>query len=446
MTESGSTDKRAADKAGPKAKNKNQTNTEGNDSAKNQPGVTTQSETKKSAKASDNGGKPTGKQPKKPAAGKTKKGRGAVVLALFAILIALASVLGVGALWYWGQMQFASLDKRTDTVERGLESNVQDVVLPRLQKLNQAQQKLQQANQAQAQEIKQLSQALDQSRVQLSGLTDKLEGGRYRWKLMEIEDLLLTANTRLQLYKDAGGAQQALNLAGRSIRALNDPRLFKIREKIVDEVAALDALPKPDIQGMALSLGSLIHQVPQLPLADKTANEYNNGGAGQTLHLPEAPWRHFLSSVKQALSGMLTIRHDGANYKPLMPPEQTFFLYQNLRLKLQAGRLALLQKNSMSFSESLGEAQKWLNGYFNTDDAAVAAAIQHLGQMRKIELDWDAPDISGSLQALRAYVSAQSAANGQVPAKSQHEDQAKDKAEEQAKDNETAADAAAGSQ
>lgn len=431
MTESGPKQTRAADKADAQEKNQNP------------PADPLDSPNSNAAQDSGDGAQP----PEEPPKDKRKRGRGAVVLALFALLIALASLLGAGALWYWGQMQVASLDQRTDTVERGLESNVQDVVLPRLQKLAQTQQQLQQTSQAQARKLQQMHDDLTQSRVQLGEMTDKIEGGSRRWKLMEVEDLLLAASQRLQLYKDAGGAQQALNLASQSLRTLNDPRLFKIRENVVNEVAALDALPKPDIEGMALSLGSLINEVPQLPLADKVAEDYSNADAEQTLRLPEAPWQHFLSSVRKALSGMLTIRRDGGSYKPLMPPQQTFFLYQNLQLKLQAGRLALLQKKTGSYSETLGEAQKWLQTYFDTNDSAVAAAIQQLGQMQKIELDWDAPDISGSLTALRAYLKTQSstrkpAAKDSPPKAGQSKDeQSKDSGPE---DDNTAADAAAG--
>lgn len=425
MTESGPTETRAADEADTQAKDQHPS-AEPNDSA-------TQNK-------SGNNGDGT-QSPEDPPKSQPKRGRGAFVLAFFALLIALASLLGAGALWYWGQMQVASLGQRTDTVERGLESGVQDVVLPRLKKLDDAQQKLQQSSQAQAQKLAQLNQELTQSRVQLGEMTDKIEGGLRRWKLMEVQDLLLVASTRLQLYKDASGAQQALHLAGQGLRALNDPRLFKIREKVVNEVAALDALPKPDIEGMALSLGSLINEIPKLPLADKVVGDYGKTKAGTDsetkLRSPEAPWRHFLSSVRDALSGMLTIRRDGGSYRPLMPPQQTFFLYQNLQLKLQAARLALLQNKTTTYSEALAEAGQWLQTYFNTSNAAVAAAIQQLGQMQKIELAWETPDISGSLTALRAYLRTQSTTK--QPAA--NDNPAKDA---QSQETNSAADAAAG--
>lgn len=352
---------------------------------------------------------------------KSGSGRGALLIALLALLIALASAAGVAAMWYRGQMQLASVSERVDTVERGLESSVQDLVLPRVQQLANAQDKLQRGQDAQREKLAKLQSELTQSRVQVGELVDKVEGGRRRWQLLEIQDLLLAANERLLLYKDASGAQQALSIAGARLGDLNDPRLFKVREQVVNEIAALNALPKPDIEGMALTLTSLIELTTKLPLAADVPHEYNNDGDYNNDYrlseppLAQAPWEHFLTSMRQALNSMVTIRRENAAYKPLMPPEQEFFLIQNLQLKLQSARLALLEKKSQTFSESLAEARDWLRTFFDKSDPAVAGAIETLGRLENIELAWDAPDISDSLEALKAYLQGQSAAdqNGQ---------------------------------
>ncbi len=389
MTESEQTDKHHAEK-------------------KNNPEKTPQSgQGDKSVKSGD---KAAPKKPATPAPAKKPAksgGRGAVLLALFALLVALAAAAGVGAMWYWGQIQIASIGERVDTVERGLESSVQDVVLPKLQKLAAAQDELKKTNSQQKSTLGSLAQSLTRTRVQVGELTEKVEGGRRRWRLLEIEDLLLAANERLLLYKDAGGAQQALDLASRRLGQLNDPRLFKIREQVIDEIAALNALPKPDIEGMALALTSLIEQLPDLPLARHVSSDYNSTEKEDDLSLGQEPWHHFVDSMRAALASMVTIRREKTDYEPLMPVDQKFFLMQNLQLKLQSARLSLLQRESQSYSAALAEARDWLNKYLDVNDPAVAGAIQSIGQMQKIELDWEVPDITASLEAMRSYLRAQ---------------------------------------
>jgi len=419
MSESGQTDKHDADQP---SKDKTPVKGDsGKDQAKKQPQ----------------------KQAEKPA--KKRTGRGAVVFALFALLVALGSALGVAAMWYLGEKQVVSMSDRVATVERGLESNVQDVVLPKLQGLTRTQSELQRSVAKQREALKQLGVDLIQSRVQLGELSEKIEGGRRRWRLLEIEDLLLAANERLLLYKDPGSAQQALKLASRRLGELNDPRLFGIRERVINEIAALNALPKPDIQGMVLSLSSLIEQVPKMPLAKRVASDFQAPDSQDELRLPEEPWRHFLDSMKTALSTMVTIRREKSDYKPLMPPEEKFFLTQNLQLKLQAARLSLLQRESLSYNAALAEAQEWLQTYFDTNDPLVAGAIQSIGQIQKIQFDWEPPTISNSLEALRKYLQAQSNPGTEAKADKQADKRAPAKTPA-AKTGTDAADAATGSE
>lgn len=339
---------------------------------------------------------------------KRRSGRGAAVFAALALLIALAAGLGAAMLWYWGEQRVAGLSDRLDTVERSLESNVQDVLLPRLKALKSQQQQLAAQAEQRGKKLDTLRAALDRSRVQISELTEKVEGGHRRWKLQEIESLLLAANERLLLYQSPEDAVQALQLASQRLGALNDPRLFKVRERVADEIAALQALPNPDIEGLSLSLSSLIQQVPKLPLASRVPQDYPGaGGTEGQPDLPQRPWRHFLDSLRQALEGMLTIRRTDAEHRPLLPPRQEFFLQQNLLLKLQSARLALLQRQTETYSDDLASAQQWLRRFFDTDDAAVAGAIDQLGQMRKVQLSWQAPDITGSLTALHRFMREQ---------------------------------------
>lgn len=333
--------------------------------------------------------------------------RAAGVLAAAALLLALVAAAATGWLWYQGERRLAAQGERLDTVERGLESNVQELLLPRLGTLETRVSELAENQAAQAGALAVLETRFDDTRVQISKLSELVEGGRRHWRLLEIESLLLAANERLQLYRDPRGAKQALALAGRRLGALDDPRLFGVREQVVDEIAALEALPDADIEGLALGLTELIERVPELPLASDVPADYSGnypGGADpgeETARFRERPWRHFLDSMSEALRGMVTIRRTDDVYQPLMPPEREFFLYQNLLLKLESARLALLQRRTPTYRNALDMAREWLQTYFDPEDARVAGVLETLNGMRKVELAWQAPDIGGSLAALR---------------------------------------------
>ncbi|MDT0634634.1 uroporphyrinogen-III C-methyltransferase [Spectribacter hydrogenooxidans] len=343
-----------------------------------------------------------------PATGKPRRGgRAAAVLAVLALLLALAAAGGVAGLAWLGQQRADELDDRMATVEQSLETTVQDDLMPRLRQLESSLEDTTGSVSSQSDDIAELQQGLDDTRVQMGELIERIEGGTRRWKLLEIESLLAAANERLLLHRDAAGARRALELASRHIGNLGDPRLFDIREQVVDEIAALNALPDPDIEGMALTLSSLVEQVPDLVLKSEVPQNYEAEGPGPDALIDAPGWQHFVDSLGTALEGMFTIRRSDEPHQPLMPPDEAYFLHQNLTLKLQSARLALLQRQGEVYRQNLDSARKWLQTYFDTDAAGVAGALEQLNGISKAGIDWQAPDISASLVAMRAFLREQ---------------------------------------
>jgi len=365
-------------------------------------------------------------------------GRGTLI-AVVALIVAIVALIGAGWLWYRGEQKLAALDSRVQTVEQGIQSSVQEVVMPRLSKFDQRLQSLssdlesvQQNSQQQGDRLGGMQKSLQDAQSQTAQLADRLEGNAQRWDVNQIEALLRAANQRLQLFEDPAGARQALQFASDAIGRKGDPRLFEIRSEIVNEIAALRALPQPDIEGLALDLAAMVEQVPDLPLASTVPGAYSQsgdasggepGGDGQANQQADSAaeqstdsdgttldnvksklaqgWGQFQSSVGEALSGMMTIRRSDGTQSALLPPDQVFFLSQNLQLELRAARLALLEGDTDSYRESLGAARQWLDDYYDTGASQVSSMRERLDQISNVKLDWDAPDISQSLSMLR---------------------------------------------
>lgn len=359
-------------------------------------------------------------------------GKAAAVVAVIALLIAIVALAGSGWLWYRGQDRLNAFDQRIETLRGTLGSSIQEKVMPRLAELQsrvdqvagsnrQLSDKLsgQQAElQALQAKLQELQTELRNTQLQIAGMAQRLQGSARRAHLNQIEHLLVVANRRLQLYSAPQQAISALRLAGNAIARLNDPRLMKVRKRIIDAIAALNALPSPDIEGIVLTLTSFIEQVAGLPLAADVPTNYQEavadqagGGAaagGKThggISWTER-WQNFVGSVSTALQSMVTIRHTGGSQPALLPPQQVYFLTQNLKLELRAARLALLERNTTLYRTSLATAIDWLKEYYETDDPAVSAMIDRLQQMQNIKLDWQPPDISAPLAALRDYMRA----------------------------------------
>jgi len=238
--------------------------------------------------------------------------------------------------------------------------------------------------------------AIEDSVASLAGVS---KGARQTFLLAEAEYYLQIANAQLQLANNPHLASLALGMADERITQLSDPGLTDVRRAISDELAALEVMTKPDIEGATLTLASLARVVESLPLAsneteDDTAVEDNTDQSGV-----DRAW----DSVKDAVSGLVKVTPPDQVNLALVSPDAEHFLRNNLALQLQSARLALLRGEQAIFVQTLDDTSALLNSYFDTGSAQVTSAQLTISEIRGSVFVIDAPDISESLRLLRKY-------------------------------------------
>ena len=87
----------------------------------------------------------------------------------------------------------------------------------------------------------------------------------------------------------------------------------------------------------------------------------------------------------------------------MMSPTQSYFLRENLKLRLLNARLALLSRNEEAFRTDLIAAQEALVRYFDTKARATQTAQVLLRQVQANNLAIDMPSLVDSLNAVRNY-------------------------------------------
>lgn len=234
----------------------------------------------------------------------------------------------------------------------------------------------------------------------ISSLQGVSTGARNRWLLAEAEYYMQIANAQLQLAGNPHLAALALGMADERIVQLADPALTGVRSALADELAALEGLEKPDIEGITLTLASLARVVESLPLrprlADDTDEEVN---MDEELSGLDRAWAAF----GDAASGLVRVTTPEEMAAPLMTPDAEYFLRTNLALQIQVARLAMLRGEQAVFDESLDDADDWLDRYFDTESAQVRGARATIAEIRDGLFAVTPPDISQSLRLLREY-------------------------------------------
>jgi len=235
----------------------------------------------------------------------------------------------------------------------------------------------------------------------VAGLQGVSIEARNTYLVAEAEYYMQIANAQLQLAGNPHLASLALGQADDRLLQLADPALTSVRRALSNEIAALDAMEKPDLAGATLTLGSLSRVVDTLPLRtvdgtggadDSLANDTDGSGISRA-------W----NSVRDAFSGLVKVTPPADERAPLLMPEAEPLIRSNVSLMLQAARLALLRGEQAIFEQSLDDADAWLSSYFDADSTQVESARETIAEIRSDYATTTPPDISESLRLLRQY-------------------------------------------
>lgn len=216
----------------------------------------------------------------------------------------------------------------------------------------------------------------------------------------DIEQTLLLAQQQLQLAGNVRAALIGLEAAETRLAHLNKPQFSGLRATIARDMERLKLLPAADAEGLNARLEALIQNVDQLKPESETeppvhpAAPARSGPADTLARFSREAWEEFKSLVR--------IRRLDHPELPLLSPSQTYFLRQNLKLRLLTARLALLQRDETSFRADLKAAREWTARYFNRQDAGSRAFIISLEELLRAPVALQDAQIAASLKAVRA--------------------------------------------
>ena len=234
----------------------------------------------------------------------------------------------------------------------------------------------------------------------LETLYEQLSRSSDEWALADVEQLLSIATQQLQLTGNIQAAIIALESADQRLERIDRPQAVPLRRAIAADIDKLRSLPHVDTIGISSRIENMIASVETLPLAMEarpTAKEAPAETADAELPL----WRRISSEAWSELRQLVRVQHVERSDVPLLAPEQSFFLRENLKLRLLAARHALLARDEKSYKADLKAAEDWLNRYYDFENKSVAAAAASLRQLAAREIEFEVPDISQTLTQAR---------------------------------------------
>ncbi len=373
----------------------------------------------------DESGEPASAVSEPAAAESEKKARGGNALPLVLAIIALITVGAASfyAYQHWLQLKsdLASLDARLREAQsqqqqlgqildgaseavRAQETALgeQRELLTRQQAaMDEARANFQRQEQQLAEENVNLQEREAELRAAVADVHRRVGRSGTQWMIAEAEYLLRIANDRLILARDTNSARVALGLADQRLRDTKDPGWAGVREQIARDIARLSAFEAPDSAGISARLAALIEQIPQLKIARATIGPERTLPQ-RTAHEPgERSWETLLEDVWSGFKDSVRIRERDTPVQAMLAPEHQFFLYENLKLHLEAARLGLARGDQALFRDNLTIAANWLGMYFDPESGSAMAIGDAIGEMLEVDIRPPMPDVSQSLRALQ---------------------------------------------
>ena len=250
-------------------------------------------------------------------------------------------------------------------------------------------------------------------RSQLEELMQSLSRSRDENLVVDIESGIRLAQQQTQLTGSLEPLVAALKSANQRIERAAQPRLAPVQRAIDRDLDRIARATVTDTAGLLARLDDLVRQVDDLPVLNAVAQ----AASARRLSTGPAPasstpapteglawWQATLQRswevVRDEARGLVRVSRIDQPEAILLAPEQTFFLRENLKLKLLNARLAVLARQFDSARADLAAATTALNKYFDPASRRTQAAAAVLQSAQTSMKAAELPRLDETLSAL----------------------------------------------
>ncbi len=257
-------------------------------------------------------------------------------------------------------------------------------------------------------------------RTQLEELMQSLSRSRDENLVVDMESALRLAQQQAQLTGSAEPLLAALRSADQRLARAAQPRLNPVQRAVARDAARIKAAVLTDVPVLTLKLDELVRLADDLPLANSMVAHTAPARAAPAAVPAAAPatdsgkaawlafdklavnaWsRQLLDSLHEEARKLLRVSRIDQPEAALMSPEQSFFLRENLKLRLLNARIGLLSRQTDVVRSDLASASAWMGKYFDPASRKTQSAQQLLAQVQGQLKTSELPRLDETLAAL----------------------------------------------
>ena len=262
-------------------------------------------------------------------------------------------------------------------------------------------------------------------RSQLEDLIQSLSRSRDENILVDVEAAIRVALQQAAITGSAEPLVSTLKQSDERLARYNQPRLEGVRRAIVRDLDRVKAVSVTDISSLGIKLDEAIRMVDELPLvavvetrreaardAVKPAPAPSRGASAAAGRAASATpawsaqvgefWNSLTERIWGEAKSLLRVTQTDHPDAMLLAPEQSYFLRENLKLRLLNARLALLSRQFSTAQTDLQGAQAALDRYFDRSSKRTLLATELVKQVAGQARSVGVPRPADTLAALTA--------------------------------------------
>jgi uroporphyrin-3 C-methyltransferase len=258
-------------------------------------------------------------------------------------------------------------------------------------------------------------------RAQLEELMQSLSRSRDENLVVDMESALRLAQQQAQLAGSAEPLLAALKSAEQRLSRAAQPRLNPVQRAMTRDMNRIKAASLTDVPILMFKLDELVRLADELPVANAMAGNVSpRASAAPVSSAPRTgasaagtpsllvfdklalhDWsQRTLDSLWEEARKLLRVSRIDQPEAALLAPEQSFFLRENLKLRLLNARLGLLSRQTETARADLVSANAWLGKYFDPASRKTQTAVQLLAQVQSQLKTSELPRLDDTLAAL----------------------------------------------
>ena len=333
-------------------------------------------------------------------------------LAYAILIVAAAALLVSGLLWQkLGNIQ-------EELAKRSLDSGAQSIEARTLAKA--AQDSTRELTARLASQENRISEVSLQ-RTQLEELMQSLSRSRDENLVVDIESAIRLAQQQAQLTGSAVPLIAAMTSATQRLQRAAQPRLNPLQRALAKDLERIKAASLTDVPVLMIKIDELTRLADELPVANAMVV---NSSASKSTVIAAAPasaakgsavppmlaWfdrqrleataRAAVHAVRDEARQLLRVSRIEQPEAALLSPEQSFFLRENLKLRLLNARLGLLSRQTDTARADLANASAWMGKYFDQSSRKTQAASLLLQQIQSQLKTSELPRLDETMAAL----------------------------------------------